>query len=225
MSVLLFDIDGTLIHTGGAGLSALREAMRQEFGVAEPSDVPVSGRTDRGIARNLFQAHDLADTEHNWTRFRDAYLGHLRAQLPQKIGRVLPGVTELLSQLAGRSDVLVGLLTGNVREGARLKLEHFSLFHHFRFGGFGDHHADRDAVAAEAVSAGRSHWGDQPWPGERVWVIGDTPLDISCARAIGARVMAVGTGSFSCDVLADFQPDLTCESLADTSHVMHTLLG
>lgn len=225
MSVLLFDIDGTLVHTGGAGMAALREAFHQEFGVADPADVPVSGRTDRGIARNLFQAHQVADTEHNWQRFRDRYLGRLEAQLPQRKGRILPGVTELLAALAGRPEVLVGLLTGNVRDGARLKLEHFALFHHFRFGGFGDRHVDRDGVAEEALAAGKQHWGGRSLPGEHVWVIGDTPLDISCARAIGARVLAVATGSFPREVLAEFHPDLALDSLADTSVVLRTLLG
>lgn len=224
MSVLLFDIDGTLIHTGGAGMAALKEAFRQEFGVAEPAEVPVSGRTDRGIARNLFRAHDVADSEENWSRFRDRYLWHLEAQLPQRTGRILPGVTELLQALTGRSQVLVGLLTGNVRAGARLKLTHFSLMHHFGFGGFGDHHADRDKVAGEALAEGMRHWGEKPFPAERVWVIGDTPLDISCARAIGARVMAVATGSFPRDVLAEFHPDVVLDSLTDTASVLKALV-
>ena len=223
MKILLFDIDGTLISTGGAGLAALRAAFTELFGVADPHDVPVSGRTDRGIARELFQLHGIEDSAENWERFRAAYLAHLRQQLPQRPGRLLPGVAELLAGLAGRERVLVGLLTGNTRDGARLKLEYFSIHEHFAFGGFGDRHANRDDVAAEALAAAREHNQGSHRHANHIWVIGDTPLDVSCARAIGARALAVATGGHPAEELAAAEPDLLLPDLADTARVLNWL--
>jgi len=220
MRVLLFDIDGTLISTGGAGMASLLAAMREEFGVAEPQEVPVSGRTDRGIARSLFDCHDIEHSEENWRRFRDAYLKHLRSLLPQRPGRVLPGVTQLLGVVSQHERVLVGLLTGNLRAGATLKLAHYGLVDHFAFGGFGDHHADRDAVAAEALSASQTHAASRGAAPREVWVIGDTPLDVKCARAIGARAVAVATGGSSSAELAASQPDVLVEDLTDLERLL-----
>ncbi|MFO0904915.1 MAG: HAD hydrolase-like protein [Pirellulales bacterium] len=224
MRILLFDIDGTLLSTGGAGMAALKAAMREEFGVADPQEVPVSGRTDRGIARSLFQAHAMDDTEHHWERFRDAYLRHLAEQLPQRTGRVLPGVSTLLDRVAGRPEVQVGLLTGNVWEGARLKLEHYRLMSYFAFGGFGDRHADRDAVAAEALEQGRRRTAGASAE-LQVWVVGDTPMDVTCARHIGARSIAVATGSFSREVLETYEPDVLVDDLSDAERLADMMLA
>ena len=207
MVVLLFDIDGTLIQTGGAGGAALMTAFSDLFDVAEPKEVPFSGRTDRGIVRSLFRAHGIDDTDLNWHRLKDEYLRRLTIYLPQREGLVLPGIERLLDHLSARQGVAVGLLTGNVRDGARMKLEHFRLFHHFAFGGYGDHHVDRDDVAREALAACRAHLCHEVLA-DRVWVIGDTPFDVRCARAIGARVAAVATGWHSRDRLAATAPDL-----------------
>ena len=207
MVVLLFDIDGTLIQTGGAGGAALMTAFSDLFGVAEPKEVPFSGRTDRGIVRSLFRAHGIDDTDPNWHRLKDEYLRRLMIYLPQRAGLVLPGIERLLDHVSSRQGMAVGLLTGNVRDGARMKLEHFRLFHHFAFGGYGDHHVDRDDVAREALAACRAHLRHEV-SADRVWVIGDTPFDVRCARAIGARVAAVATGWHSRDRLAAAAPDL-----------------
>jgi phosphoglycolate phosphatase-like HAD superfamily hydrolase len=129
---------------------------------------------------------------------------------------VLPGIAALLEHLGRRGDVAVGLLTGNVREGARLKLEHYNLFHHFAFGGFGDHHLERDDVAREARAVAR--WlCNGTTELEQIWVIGDTPLDISCARVIEARVLAVATGWHSVAELAEARPDLLVTDLSDAA--------
>ncbi len=157
MMVLLFDIDGTLIKTGGAGGAALMTAFSDLFDVADPREVPFSGRTDRGIARSLFRAHHIDDTDSNWHRLKDEYLRRLLVYLPQREGLVLPGISQLLGHLSERDDVALGLLTGNARDGARLKLEHFRLFHHFTFGGYGDHFVKRDDVARAALAASREH--------------------------------------------------------------------
>lgn len=224
MLVLLFDIDGTLISTGGAGLNALRAAMREEFGVAEPSDVPVSGRTDRGIARDLFRAHDLEENETHWQRFLHAYLRHLADQLPRTSGRVLPGVAPLLDALQAIERVRLGLLTGNVQAGAQLKLRQYGLDNYFAFGGFGDRHAHRDGVAAEALHASREHLPAETAP-DRVWVIGDTPMDITCARSISARCVAVATGSFPREALEAYEPDLAVDNLERLDHLLEVMVG
>lgn len=216
MYVCLFDIDGTLLSSGGAGKAAMYSAIRSEFGVAEVHDgVPFAGRTDRAIVRDLFAVHSVEHSPSNWSRFVAAYLGHLPQALLECRGRVLPGVASLLAQLRARGDVAIGLLTGNIRDGARAKLDHFALFDYFSFGGFGDVHLDRDDVAREALAEVRSRLSAVHL--ERVWVIGDTPLDVRCARAIGARVLAVATGLHSLDELAAARPDVLLDDLSDAT--------
>jgi phosphoglycolate phosphatase-like HAD superfamily hydrolase len=193
----------------------METALLREFGLdAIRTQVPYSGRTDRAIGKDLFHFHAIEDTPHNWQRFLAHYLRLLPDCLNRHQGRVLPGIGSLLERLCSRGDVVLGLLTGNVRDGARLKLGHYGLFDYFAFGGFGDAHMDRDHVAGEALAAAREHLNGQADPG-RVWVIGDTPLDVRCARAIGARVAAVATGWHSADELAASEPDLLVESFLD----------
>ncbi len=213
MHVCLFDIDGTLIASGGAGKAALEAALAEEFGVTRIIDkLKLSGRTDRAIIADLFRLHVIDDTPENHRRLRDAYLRHLPHFL--HAGRVLPGIAELLVHLDERADVAVGLLTGNVRAGAKVKLGYFGLYDYFAFGGYGDHHLDRDDVAREALAEVRRHLNGSVHP-ERIWVIGDTPLDIRCARAIGARAVAVATGWHRLEELAEHTPDLLLTDLSD----------
>ena len=223
MHVCLFDIDGTLVNTGGAGSVAMGLAMATAFGMPDGSDgVAFAGRTDRAILGDLFELRGIEQTAANLERFRSAFLLHLSEHLPRKKGHVLPGVTELLDTLAPRSDVALGLLTGNMREGARHKLEHFGLFHHFAFGGYGDDHLDRSDVARLALAEAERHLGGD-CPGERTWVIGDTEQDVHCARAIGARVVAVATGPYLAEELAATRPDLLLDSLAESSRLLALL--
>jgi len=220
MQVILFDIDGTLIQTGGAGGDALMSAFSDVFRVPDPQLVPFSGRTDRGIARMLFTLHGVDDSEGNWLQLREEYLRRLTEYLPTRQGAILPGIPQLLELLSQQSDVAVGLLTGNLRDGARRKLEHFGLQHHFSFGGFGDRHADRDDVAREALVASREHVSAD-LPADQIWVIGDTPFDVRCARAIGARAVAVATGWDSREELAASQPDMLFDSLDPPEVFLH----
>jgi len=221
MIVCLFDIDGTLLSSGGAGKAAMEAALGSAFGVSCLfSDIPFSGRTDRAIGRDLFRVHGIEESTQNWHCFVDAYLRLLPTYLTRHKGQVLPGIASLLESLQPRADVAVGLLTGNLRDGARLKLDHYGLFHHFAFGGFGDHHFDRDEVAQEALVAVRNHVGDSGNV-EQLWVIGDTPLDVRCARAIGARVVAVATGWHSWETLAAEQPDLLLRDLSDPAPLLN----
>jgi phosphoglycolate phosphatase-like HAD superfamily hydrolase len=215
MHVCLFDIDGTLLASGGAGKAAMETALAEEFGLTDVRhDVVFSGRTDRAIAHDLLVNHGIEPTAANWVRLRDAYLKLLPESLARHRGRVMPGIEIILEEFSGRDDVVVGLLTGNVRDGARLKLGHYKLFHHFVVGGFGDDHFDRDDVARAALAEVRRHLNGSP-DIQRIWVIGDTPLDVRCARAIGARVAAVATGWHSVEELAAAQPDLLLLDLSD----------
>jgi len=223
MHVCLFDIDGTLLHTRGAGMAALREGLRAAFGVAEPTDqVAIHGRTDRGITRDLFRFHGIDDVPEHWERFRDAYLHVLPASLAQRSGKVLPGIVALLDMLAARDDVAVGLLTGNTRQGAQIKLAHYGLDRYFDFGGFGDNHFERDDVAREALSVVTRRLNGRV-DLARVWVIGDTPTDISCGRAIGARTIAVATGNHTRDELAAARPDHLALDFADPQPILALL--
>jgi phosphoglycolate phosphatase len=132
---------------------------------------------------------------------------------------VLPGIAALLELLSARQDTALGLLTGNIREGARLKLGHYGLFHHFSFGAYGDQHLQRDDVARDAMQIIEG-FGNGAVDRERVWVIGDTPLDIRCARCIGARCLAVATGWHSLEVLEKEGPDLLLADLADAGPLL-----
>jgi phosphoglycolate phosphatase-like HAD superfamily hydrolase len=164
--------------------------------------------------RDLLTQHGLDASLEHWEKLREGYLARLPDSLNRHNGRVLPGILSLLQALRKRGDIAIGLLTGNIRAGARVKLGHFGLFEHFAFGGFGDHHFDRDDVAREALAAVHAHVGAHVVP-ERVWVIGDTPLDVRCARAIGAKVVAVATGLHSALELRDAAPDLTLSDFTD----------
>jgi len=214
-TVILFDIDGTLINTGGAGRAALESALLREFGVDSPHKVPVMGRTDLGITKSLFESHEIEDSEENWRRFCETYLDVLPGTLPTKPGRVLPCVDEALQQLSGEDNVELGLLTGNLAEGAAIKLDYFGIYKYFEggCGGFGDHSIDRDDVARSALASAEERFpGIEP---SQLWVVGDTPLDIQCARAINARCIALTTGTFSREELAEHNADLLLDSLGD----------
>lgn len=224
MYAVLFDIDGTLIQSGGAGQLAFAETFAAEFGVNELSGVVAfAGRSDRAIASELMRVHGVEPTDENWQRFRAAYLDRLPSALRRREGRVLPGVPELLTQLAEWGRPLIGLLTGNIREGADHKLQYYGLAEHFNFGGFGDVSHERNDIAAAALSEAQQAFQRTTSTAKRVpqmelagaMVIGDTVHDITCARSIGAYAVAVPTGGASRAQLAAAGPDLLLEDLSD----------
>ncbi|HVW01819.1 MAG TPA: HAD family hydrolase [Planctomycetaceae bacterium] len=222
MHVCLFDIDGTLINTAGAGKLAMETALQVAFGIADPTparNIPFAGRTDRGIALDLFAEHGIPDTAANWQHFLATYLECLPRCLAARPGEVLPGVLELIAQLSRLEHVELALLTGNVREGALRKLGHFQLDRHFEWGGFGDEHPHRDDVARLAYAELTRRY-PAPIDLERVWVIGDTPSDVLCGRAIGARVIAVATGMHTLDELRRSEPDHLFPNFADPSGIL-----
>ncbi|TWT31627.1 HAD family hydrolase [Blastopirellula retiformator] len=223
MKICLFDIDGTLVNTAGAGKDAMIDSFQSTAGIdVQTTGVRVSGKTDRGIATELFGDAGKQLTEDVWEKFLSSYMAGLARNLPLRQGRVLPGIVELLDQLAEREDIALGLLTGNVAQGAYLKLTHYDLMHHFAFGGYGDLHPDRNDVAQAAKDACESHLG-QAVAGDQIWVIGDTANDVRCARHIGAKALAVATGVFDRDVLAQSEPDLLMDDLADAAEFLDAL--
>jgi phosphoglycolate phosphatase-like HAD superfamily hydrolase len=225
---VLFDIDGTLVQTGGAGQLAFAETFAAEYGVPQISAaVSFAGRSDRAIALDLFAAHGIEPSDVNWRAFRAGYLQRLPDALKRKPGRVLPGVAALLDALDALPQSAVGLLTGNVREGAATKLGYYGLGHRFAFGGFGDDTNDRCEIAAIALAAAQQHAAERNGGrGEALWgamVIGDTIHDIRCARAIGAVAVAVPTGGATKAELAAEGPDILVDDLSDPSRLLEVL--
>lgn len=222
MPVCLFDIDGTLLNSGGAGQAAMEHALEEVFGITGPTEgIGYAGRTDRAITTDMLRYHNVEPTEDVLAGFMEVYLAQLPHELSARPGLVLPGVGELLEQLSQHSNVMLGLLTGNFRRGAEVKLNHFGLLHYFEHGGFGDRHRDRDDVARVAASEVRAAVGDET-PVEFL-VIGDTPADIQCGRAIDAVTIAVATGVYSRDDLAATSPDHLFDDFSDVSRVVSLL--
>lgn len=223
--LVLFDIDGTLVLTGRAGLRAMNRACEEILGHRDALDgVPVAGRTDWIILHDALRqiGRDLDDDL--FTRLRDRYLTHLREEIDRPaegVKAVMPGIRLLLDELQARADVFLGLLTGNFEQGARIKLEHFGLWEYFRCGAFGDDHSDRNALVPFAVErAGR--FGLDAAPAD-VIVVGDTPHDIACAHAAGALPVGVATGSFTVEQLRASGGDIVFEDLSDTAAFLRLL--
>jgi phosphoglycolate phosphatase-like HAD superfamily hydrolase len=154
----------------------------------------------------------------------DGYVHHLALELPKREGRVLPGIVELLDALHRREDCVLGLLTGNIEKGAELKLSHYGVWDYFEFGAFADDHVDRNKLGPVAHSRAVEKHGIS-FDARYVYVLGDTPRDIDCARAAGFVAVAIATGSYGKDELAAHQPDFLFEDLSDTKGVMEALLG
>lgn len=212
--LVLFDIDGTLIQSGGAGEKAFARVCQTEFGIPNGSaNLHFAGRTDPSIVRDFFLQHHLEPTPENFARFFDRYVFYLDHLLGELDGNVLPGVTDWLRDLRVLpTPPLLGLLTGNIRLGAQLKLTRYALWGHFVTGAFGDDDEDRNQLAVLAQQRGARLLG-AALTGAEILVIGDTPRDIECAAAIGARSVAVATGRYSVSELRREQPAWAVESL------------
>lgn len=216
-TLLLFDIDGTLISTGGAGERALRLAVQTCFGVEDDlKTIEIAGRTDTGIARQIIARY--AQPESRQSEFQQAYLGHLADELPRIHGKVLPGVFPLLESLRAQGYAL-GLLTGNLLSGAEKKLKHYGLWEYFPFGAFADDHYDRNLLGPFALQRAQAHHSREFAP-QRVFILGDTPHDITCGRAIGAQTVGVATGNFSTGTLLECNADHVFQDFADTQAVL-----
>jgi phosphoglycolate phosphatase-like HAD superfamily hydrolase len=216
--LVLFDIDGTLIRTGGAGMKAFAKVFETEFHAVDGLErLKFAGRTDVSLVREFFSLHKIVPTPENFQRFFDPYVFWLEQFLDQSDGGICPGVEEFLDELDSLPQPpLVGLLTGNIRLGAEIKLRHFRLWSRFATGAFADDHEDRDQIASIARDRGTRLLKEDLRP-DQVLVVGDTPFDIRCGRAIGARILAVATGGCSFEELRQHQPDWIVETLAGLS--------
>jgi phosphoglycolate phosphatase len=223
MITVLFDIDGTLIRSGGAGMIAIEQAMHELYGVQGRAEVKVHGRTDEGILGDVFQFHGLSYSE-NREEFSERYWELLPSTMKQSQGALLPGVKVLLKSLAEMDNVELGILTGNARRAAEIKLEHFEIESYFKFGGYGDLHADRNDVAKLAYDEADSFL-DHKFDPNKLWVVGDTLADIECARSIGSKVIAVTTGGCDYDTLQKGAPDKVLDDLLVPDLFVETILS
>ncbi len=197
--VLLFDIDGTLLLSGGAGSGAMKMAFRELFGAADGfSQISFSGRTDTAIFRDALRLHNLDSSSRELFRsLKRRYLELLPSTLSEYQGELMPGVSGMLGALSQRDDVVLGLATGNFRDGAYLKLRHYGIAGYFAEGGFGDDVEQRAELVSQAIQ--RVANGSRP---QDIFVIGDTPLDVQAALDNGVVPVAVATGMYSAEELA-----------------------
>jgi phosphoglycolate phosphatase len=226
MKILLFDIDGTLVLTGGAGARAMLQAFEETFGVPSvPDGLSMAGRTDAWILSHLVRQRGLeAPDPATRERFRSVYLMHLAREVLQPGPRkgLLPGVRTLLDALSARHDAYLALLTGNFHHGARTKLEYFDLWRYFSCGAFGDDVHDRNALLPLALDRIAAIGGPVAARHD-VIVVGDTPFDVQVARAGGVRSLAVATGSHTVEELAACGADVALPDLANLAAALEAI--
>jgi phosphoglycolate phosphatase len=214
LRLVLFDIDGTLIHTDGAGIRAFAKVFERDFGVPNATaGMKFAGRTDTSLVREAFNRHRIEPSKENFHTFFEQYAFWLAQLLIGSKGDIFPGVWRFIYELQRLPEPpVLGLLTGNVRLGAEIKLRHFNLWDFFLTGAFGDEHEDRRQIAAIAMERG-SRVMNRKLIGEELLVIGDTPLDIDCGKAIGAKVLAVATGDSTLAELQSHHPNWAVTNL------------
>lgn len=225
-ALILFDIDGTLLLSGRAGMRAMTRAFEATFAIREAfAGESFGGRTDSYLVAKALLAHGLPDTPEAHERFRQVYIPLLAEEIEHPgTGHkgLMPGARELLEALHDYDHLHLALLTGNYREAAEVKLRHFDLWDFFEWGAFSDDSADRNALVPIARSRAETY--DIPGEAiERVVVIGDTPHDIECARVAGATSIAVATGGFTVEQLLDAGADHALPDLSDTNKVLGIL--
>ena len=228
MKLVLFDIDGTLLLSDGAGRRAIHRALIEVYGSTGPSDYHFDGKTDKQIVRELMRTEGHGDEriDEEMQRLFDLYLRYLPAELedPGHRAYLLPGVAPLLDTLESRDDIILGLLTGNLEQGARAKLDAVGIaFDRFRIGAFGSDHEHRPQLPAIARARTREQLGIDI-QGERMVVIGDTPADLTCGRELGAAAIGVATGRYSVEQLRAHEPAAVFEDLSDTHAVVRAIV-
>ncbi len=230
MKVALFDIDGTILLAHGAGRRSMERALLRVTGTAGPGGQHYAGKTDRQIVREALRAsgHTDADVDSHMPAILDLYLAGLEAELADGAHEravALPGVHEILDACERHHGIVLGLLTGNLVIGAERKLRAVGLDPgRFPVGAFGSDHEDRPALAALARSRASLHLG-RDVHAEACVVIGDTPADVACGHAIGARTIAVATGNFTADQLRRCDPHVVFDDLRDTTAVLDAILN
>ena len=226
-ALILFDIDGTLLLSGRAGLRAMTRAFADTFGITNAFEgQSFGGRTDSYLVSTALRANGMPDTPDQHERFRQTYIPLLAEEIEHPgTGHkgLMPGARELLEALGDHDHLHLALLTGNYREAAEVKLQHFELWDFFEWGAFSDDAADRNALVP--IARRRAETYDIPGEAiERVIVIGDTPHDIECARVAGAKSIAVATGGFTIEQLKEAGADEVLQDLSDTPRVLKLLL-
>lgn len=224
MYVLFWDIDGTLLTTMRAGTAAFDEACREMLDVPaiDWSRIDIRGFSDLSIGRRVLEAYGKPSDDAAIRRLLDVYESHLPSRLALRGGSALPGVVDVLNRMRSRPDVVSLLLTGNTRRGARAKLDHYGLLEYFRgsnggpvpFGAFAEEGERREAIARAALALAQREVGERV-PGERCFVIGDTPHDVACGKAIGVRTVAVASGGYSLEELGACEPWLLWSRLPE----------
>jgi len=216
MKILLWDIDGTLIRTGNAGHRAMNAAALAVFGLRDAfARFDFGGRTDPWVLNLLCTQHRLEASPKHIERFYAVYVESLRGELHNPRAFACTGIRETLDRFRSAPDIALGLLTGNIVAGARVKLEHFDLWNYFPFGAFADDSGERNRLGPIALDRARRHLDRAELAPSDLIVIGDTPHDIACARAVGAHAVATATGGATYDELAAHRPDLLVRDFAD----------
>jgi phosphoglycolate phosphatase len=221
--VWLFDIDGTLLLTKGAGREAMSLALNDQFGVEDDlASIPFAGRTDTMILNDVLERHALVLVDSARERYWERVVERMRVLMDPPRGGLLPGAKTLLDAMAGEPGWVRAILTGNVAGMARIKLGSFGILDRFAWGAFGDEAPDRNELARLAVRRAAERHGVPP---ERCIVVGDTEHDIECARAAGAKVVAVATGGPTKEALAAREPDLLVDDLVDSEQILRWSRG
>lgn len=221
--IWLFDIDGTLLLTQGAGRDALVLALRDHFEVTDDlAGIPFAGRTDMLIVGDILARHGLAFSGDGQARFWDLVVMHMGRLMDPPRGGLLPGVPAVLDGVQAESAWVPALLTGNVTRMADLKLGAFGVRERFAFGTYGEEGEDRDAIARLAVKRAAERYGVEP---RQCVVVGDTEHDVQCARAAGAHAVAVATGSRSLEELRACSPDLALADLTESGRLLDWARG
>jgi phosphoglycolate phosphatase len=220
-TLILWDIDQTLVNMDRAGERALLQMIKETYQHDFKEQLPIDlrGRTDTSIMRDLLTHIRIEHTPVAEEKFRNEYLALLPITLPKGNARVLPGVQAAIDAIAAHPELHQALLTGNLREGARLKLSHVGIWSYFEFGAFADDSSDRNKLGPFALARAKEKTGID-FPPERVWIIGDTPHDIACAQAIGANSIGVATGSFLPEELVACGATHVFRDLSDTQALL-----
>lgn len=217
---MLFDIDGTLLDSGGAGMKSLAKAFSDIYGIENAfAGISMAGKTDPHILKEALEKFELSHADGTMPRLTEAYLKHLGIEIQNDRRYMMPGVKSLLDELSGHPDFCMGLLTGNIKQGALIKLEAFAINGYFGIGAFGDDNEDRNKLLPIALKRAREQYNLSASYEDCV-IIGDTPMDVQCAKPYGATCIAVATGPYSRENLRAAGAHHVLHNLSDTDSIL-----
>lgn len=218
---MLFDIDGTLMDSGGAGTRSVYKAFKQVLGIEHETDgISMAGKTDPQILREMLKLHGVEDNNGIIPKLTKAYLDNLSVEITNASKHLKPGVVSILVKLSAIRKYELGLLTGNVEQGAMIKLSSLGIMDYFKFGAFGSDDENRVNLMPIAVKRFKELKG-QDIPYSDCVVIGDTPRDVQCAKPHGARVIAIATGPFNKNQLSDAGADMVLSDMTDHDAILN----